>query len=94
MSRSIGDLVGKNIGIIPDPGITEYDLCESSKYIVICSDGVWEFLNNEDVQNIGKEYYLKNNASEFCHQVVNNSVIQWQKNERNIDDITVVTLFF
>ena len=94
MSRSIGDLVGKNIGIIPDPGITEYDLCESSKYIVICSDGVWEFLNNEEVQNIGKGYYLENNASEFCHQIVNSSVLQWQKHERNIDDITVVALFF
>ena len=45
MSRSIGDLKGKHLGIIPDPGILEYDLCDKSKYIVVCSDGVWEFLS-------------------------------------------------
>ena len=94
MSRSIGDLKGKNIGITSDPGITEYDLCESSKYIAICSDGVWEFLSNEIVQKIGKIYYLQGNASEFCHQIINNSVYMWKQNEINIDDITVVAIFF
>ena len=94
MSRSIGDLKGKIIGVVPDPGIMEYDLCESSKYITICSDGVWEFLSNEVVTKIGKFYYLEDNASEFCHQIINNSVYMWQKNENNIDDITVVAVFF
>ena len=94
MSRSIGDLKGKNIVVILDPGIMEYDLCESSKYIIICSDGVWEFLNNEIVTKIGKTYYLEDNASEFCHQIINNSLFMWRKNERNIDDIKVVTVFF
>ena len=94
MSRSIGDLKGKEIGVVPDPGIMEYDLCESSKYIIICSDGVWEFLSNEIVTKIGKIYYLEDNASEFCHQIINNSVYMWQKNENTIDDITVVAVFF
>ena len=94
MSRSIGDLKGKKVGVIAEPGIMEYDLCESTKYIVAGSDGVWEFLNNEIVKDIGKKYYLENNPSEFCHQIVNNSVFQWQKNEVIIDDITVLTVFF
>ena len=94
MSRSIGDLKAKDIGVIPDPGIMEYDLCESSKYIVIASDGVFEFLNNEAVKNIGKKYYLDNNASELCHQVINYSVFQWKQNEDVIDDITIVAVFF
>ena len=94
MSRSIGDLKAKEIGVIPDPGIMEYDLCESSKYIIIGSDGVFEFLNNEAVKNIGKKYYLDNNASELCHQVINYSVFQWKQNEDVIDDITIVAVFF
>ena len=64
MSRSIGDLNGKKIGVIPNPGIIEYQLNEKSKYIVVCSDGVWEFLNNENVKEIGNKYYLENNPSE------------------------------
>jgi serine/threonine protein phosphatase PrpC len=94
MSRSIGDLNGKNIGIISDPGILEYDLSESTKFIVVCSDGVWEFLTNENVINLGKSFYLDNDASGFCHQIVDQSVLQWEKNDIITDDITVVVAFF
>ena len=94
MSRSIGDLKGKAIGVIPDPGIMEYDLCESTRYIIIGSDGVWEFLHNDIVKDIGKKYYLEDNASEFCHQVVKNALTQWEKNENFVDDITAIVIFF
>ena len=72
----------------------EYDLCEDSKYIVICSDGVWEFINNEEVKNMGKTFYLNNDPSGFCHHIINNSVLRWEKNEIIIDDISIVTVFF
>ena len=32
--------------------ILELDMCKDDKFIVIASDGVWEFLQNEDVANI------------------------------------------
>ena len=57
MSRSIGDLKGKTVGVIAEPGILEYDLKETTKIIVIASDGVWEFLKNEDIVEIGKNFY-------------------------------------
>ena len=70
MSRSIGDLHGKKIGIIPDPGITEYEINDSTKFIVVCSDGVWEFLNNDIVINLGKKYYLENKPEEYCQELI------------------------
>ena len=94
LSRSIGDLLGKNIGVIPDPGILEYDLSESTKFIAICSDGVWVYLNDEIVKNYGKSFYLDNNASGFCHYIVNQSVSEWEKVGPNVDDISVVVIFF
>jgi len=94
LSRSIGDLLGKNIGVIPDPGILEYDLSDSTKFIAICSDGVWVYLNDEIVKNYGKSFYLDNNASGFCHHIVNQSVSEWEKNGPNVDDISVVVIFF
>ena len=39
MSRSIGDLKGKEIGVIPNPGIYEYDLNKSTRFIVVFSFG-------------------------------------------------------
>ena len=94
MSRSLGDMQGKSIGVIADPGILEYDLNKSTKYIIACSDGVWEFLNNEVVMNIGKRFYLQNNAVEYCHELVSRAFKEWQKNEKIVDDITVVVAFF
>ena len=40
MSRSIGDLEGKKYGVIAEPGIIEFNVSKSTKYIVLCSDGV------------------------------------------------------
>lgn len=60
MTRSFGDEVASRVGVIAEPGIfknilinlieiLELDLCKDDKFIVIASDGVWEFLQNEDV---------------------------------------------
>ena len=94
MSRSIGDLKGKTVGVIPDPGILEYDLTKSTKYIIVCSDGVWEFLNNEIVMNLGKKFYLQNNPVNFCNELISKALKEWEKNESIIDDITAVVAFF
>ena len=94
MSRSIGDFNGKSVGLIPDPEIIECTLSVYSKYIIICSDGVWEFLSNDDAMNIGKKYYLENNPRGFCKELIDNSVKFWEKEDVVIDDITVVAIFF
>ena len=57
MSRSFGDEVASRVGVIAEPGkirvhlfyplsleILELDMCKDDKFIVIASDGVWEFL--------------------------------------------------
>jgi serine/threonine protein phosphatase PrpC len=94
MSRSIGDLKGKTIGVISEPGILEYDVNETTKFVVIASDGVWEFLRNETVLEIGKEFYINNDTSALCHKIVDASVSVWQEKDVVVDDITVVVMFF
>ena len=94
MSRSIGDLKGKTLGVIPDPGILEYDLNKSTKFVLACSDGVWEFLNNDTVRDIGKSFYMENNASAYCHELIEQSLLEWTKNDIIVDDITAVVAFF
>ena len=94
MSRSIGDLYAKSVGVIPNPVILEYEINESTKYIIVCSDGVWEFLDNETVVSIGKKYYLKNDAVELTHDLISLSYKEWSENDKIIDDITAVVAFF
>ena len=81
MSRSIGDFHGKKVGVIADPEIIECNLSIHSKFITICSDGVWEFLNNDDVMNIGKKFYLENNPRGFCKELISKSVQYWEKED-------------
>ena len=94
MSRSLGDFNGKNIGIIPEPEIVEWTLTIHSKFIVISSDGIWEFLNNKDVMEIGKKFYFENNPRGFCKELIDASTKIWEKEDVVIDDITVVVIFF
>ena len=94
MSRSIGDLDGKKFGIIAEPGIREYNISSNTKFIILGSDGVWEFLSNENVRDIGKRFYLNSNACELCQELISLSSIEWEKNDDTIDDITCVALFF
>ena len=94
MSRSIGDLKSKTIGVISEPGILEYDINETTKFIVLASDGVWEFLKNETVIDIGKRFYIDNDTSSLCHNIVDTSVSVWQSKDVVVDDITVVVMFF
>ena len=94
MSRSLGDYKGKECGIIPLPEIIEYDLNEKSKYMVICSDGVWEFLSNKNVMEIGNNYYLSNDITGFTQKLIKVSEEWWEENDVVVDDITVVAVFF
>ena len=94
MSRSIGDFVGKRYGIIAEPGIVEYYIGNNTKFFVLGSDGVWEFLSNDLVKEVGRQFYLNSNARELCQEIISRSVIEWKTNEIGADDITVLAGFF
>jgi len=95
MSRSFGDKKAKSCGVIPYPDINEYNLNNNyCKYMVICSDGVWEFLSNEEVMEIGNKYYNQNNMNDFCKELLKKSTEIWENEENYMDDITIVVVFF
>ena len=95
MSRSIGDMDAKKVGVIPNPEFIEYILDSKAKYMIVCSDGVFEFISNEEVMKIGNNYYLKNEPLGLCHELINKATNLWLKEDRTyVDDITVVSVFF
>lgn len=52
MSRSFGDQVAASVGILAEPEITEWKFTPEDKFIILASDGVWEFIESEEVYNI------------------------------------------
>lgn len=53
MSRSLGDKLAHTVGVVPDPDISYLQLNkEEYEYIVVLgSDGVWDYMSNEQVRN-------------------------------------------
>ena len=49
MSRSFGDDVATSVGVSSIPEIIEINRKPDDKYIILGSDGIWEFITNEEV---------------------------------------------
>jgi serine/threonine protein phosphatase PrpC len=94
MSRSIGDIDAKKIGVIPNPQIVEYTIDHSSKYLILASDGIWEFIDSEDAMKYSNKYYIRNDPIGLCHDLSKRATALWEKNDCIIDDITVLVVFF
>lgn len=74
--------------------ILELDLGKDDRYVVIASDGVWEFLSNEEIANIVRPFFEVKNAEKAAEAVVRESYLRWKREEEGIvDDITCVIIF-
>ena len=94
MSRSVGDFVATSLGVIPEPEFIEEKIDGDCKFIVIASDGVWEFLENERVAEIVWPYYNNDDPDGACKELIKESTEWWNKEDIVVDDITVVVVFF
>ncbi|CAH0518587.1 unnamed protein product [Peronospora belbahrii] len=89
-TRSIGDLVSKELGVTAEPEILCKSLNPHDKFIIVASDGVFEFLTSQNVVDIVKQY---ENPSEACHALVEEAYNRWLQFEVRTDDITAVCIF-
>ena len=94
MSRSIGDFIATKLGVIPEPKFIEEKIDKDCKFIVVASDGVWEFLDNETVKNMVMPFYEKNDPAGACKELIKKSTEFWNQEDIVVDDITVVIAFF
>ena len=92
MSRSVGDEVSQTVGVISVPEVIVHDITGEDIFAVWASDGVWEFLSNQQVCSIVWKY--QQDLSEAAHQLVEESHKQWKKEEEVVDDITCIIVKF
>ena len=93
MSRSLGDYIAHSVGVATDPEVMRFELQPEDKFIIIASDGVWEFLSNEAIAKIVWPYYVKNSPEQAGNAIVRAAAQKWRENDSVIDDITCVTIF-
>ena len=96
MTRAFGDFNAEALGFSTIPDIKEYDIYEKKpKIIILATDGIWQFLSNEQVKNIILPYYEEDNIIGGIQKLVTSARRMWETmNPKFIADITVILLFF
>jgi len=92
MARSIGDDIAASVGVHAVPEIKVFDLKEGDQFMVIASDGVWEFLSNEDVVDIVVQ--CDGDGDRAAKEICARSYREWKAEEEVVDDITAVVVYF
>ena len=94
MSRSIGDFIATTLGVVPIPKFIDEKIDKDTKFIVVASDGVWEFLDNQKVADIVMPFYKQNDPDGACKALIKESTDWWNQEDIVVDDITVIVVFF
>lgn len=93
MSRAIGDTVGVEVGVIPDPDVRVVEINEEDQFIIISTDGVWEFISSQEAVDFvcQKTRAEVQKAAEF---LAYESWRRWVEEEENVvDDVTCVIVW-
>ena len=89
-TRSIGDAVAENIGVYAIPEILIWNLGPNDHYVIIASDGVFEFLSNQQVLDL-----VNDNEDDLvmaAKKIVEKSYYLWLEIDQRTDDITVIII--
>jgi serine/threonine protein phosphatase PrpC len=78
MTRSMGDKLAHSVGCTAEPEVMEFLLGPHDKYVVIASDGVWEFLSNEEVAEIVFPFFEQNAPEAAANALVKASFKKWK----------------
>ena len=59
--------------------ILEHEIGDECKFIILASDGVWEFMDNKRVTNIVHPFYLRNDPDGAVNFLTREASYQWEK---------------
>eukprot|EP00873_Tetraselmis_striata_P008771 jgi/Tetstr1/429035/TSEL_019000.t1 len=76
VTRSLGDAVGKSIGVTCEPDVTRIQIAENDKFIVMASDGVWDAVSNETV---AETVMAADTPEDAAQEIVNKSLDAWKE---------------
>ena len=93
MSRSIGDKIAHDIGVISEPDILCFNINDKCEYLVIGSDGIWQYLENNIVSEIIRPFFVEKNAESGVKEIIRKSSLAWIEKDKIADDITASIIF-
>jgi serine/threonine protein phosphatase PrpC len=94
LTRSFGDEILSKKGVICEPEIKEFLLEKDDKFIVIGSDGLWDYISNQECINIVKDFFLKNDIKGAGNYLYKEASKRWILEQDIVDDISIILIFF
>lgn len=92
MSRSFGDRLSRGLGVICEPDILTLDLTKDDLFILICSDGVWEFITSQEAVNLVSK--CDGDAKKASEKLSALAWMRWKQHFNSlVDDITVILVY-
>ena len=73
MTRSFGDRVAVTVGVMSKLEIKEFNFDEDDKFMIIASDGIWEFISSQECVNMIQSYYESNDLKGCCEYLYQES---------------------
>lgn len=94
MTRSFGDNVAATVGIIDLPEVVVHKLCPDDKYLLLMSDGVYEFMDSQEVMTMVHQLVsMGMTVEDAAQEVVREARRRWLMVEgHNIDDCSIVVV--
>ena len=89
-TRSLGDQIAESVGCHAEPELKSQQLAPNSKFVVIASDGVWEFLTSQAVVDMVSKF---DDPMAACEAVVAQSYRLWLQYDVRTDDITMICCY-
>jgi len=91
-TRSLGDQIAIPLGVYSTPETLKAEICDRDEFVVVASDGVWEFLTSQCVVDMVQHYHTE--PLEACRHIVAESYRQWLTYDDRTDDISICLLQF
>lgn len=95
MSRALGDLLGHDeCGLSAEPEVMERILTADDLYLLLCSDGVWEFTSPSEAVGLVSGHPSKN-SMQAAECLAKEAWDRWIREEGGavVDDITVLLVY-
>jgi serine/threonine protein phosphatase PrpC len=93
MSRSLGDCMAQNYGVSSDPEIMQVELKSTDKFVILGSDGLWEYVQNQEAVELVRAKLESRQYEESASHLTKVAAERWDVSSDRQDDITVVVIF-
>ena len=92
-TRSLGDATGKKLGVCARPELLTYQLDASTRCLILASDGVFEFMTNEEVLAVAHRRRADGPLA-AAQEIVATAYAHWAAEDTRSDDVTCALVYF